>query len=400
MVTLSKELDFFNLTEDEHKLLKEIKNLLYNDACPNWKNRHQLEDALWNNYLNEYTSLSLDTIIKKVKEKHPSYSEENINKIIQIMLVNEQIIIRNDILNKGIFYKILPKDIHKSSYTEFYVNVKADHTLKKVLLISDTHIGSKELTNFELIHNVYDYAIKRNIKYCFHLGDIFDGIKDIPEHEKDKKICQQINLFNDYYPHPHRNELITYAIKGNHDESIDQHLKNSRLYVRGSMLRGLSIFNDSFYILHPRRNDRKYSHASFSINNFKIKLTHEAYASEIIPNSFTNHKLDGIHDYDKIKEYLNRTYNLLISGHRHMAMITNIKPNEAMFEHLYLSVPSLSNFSYNSCIAIVLNFIYQNEQIIGVNIEPLYCDSNNSIYSHNEIYFKFTEKNPEFVKKL
>ena len=39
--------------------------------------------------------------------------------------------------------------IHKSSYTEFYVNVKADHTLKKVLLISDTHIGSKELTNLK-----------------------------------------------------------------------------------------------------------------------------------------------------------------------------------------------------------------------------------------------------------
>ncbi len=84
---------------------------------------------------------------------------------------------------------------------------------EKIIIISDTHIGSV-YENMSYIKEVYEYALKHNIKTILHGGDLFQGpYKDVTNKYR-KPENQILHLQKDY---PQDNSISNKIILGNHD---------------------------------------------------------------------------------------------------------------------------------------------------------------------------------------
>ena len=86
----------------------------------------------------------------------------------------------------------------------------------KLLMISDTHLGSK-YDRLDILRYLYDEADKRGVNYILHSGDVTDGKSNRPQHIYDLKETSydgQRDYVVDKYP---KGDIPTYMIAGNHD---------------------------------------------------------------------------------------------------------------------------------------------------------------------------------------
>ena len=99
------------------------------------------------------------------------YSKEEIKYLINILLANEEKIVRTDNYYKDNTYSIVSKRQQKSPYTKHFIKFVDDNPTrtKKVLLISDTHIGNKQIENIDLINAIYEYALEKKCEYAVRI---------------------------------------------------------------------------------------------------------------------------------------------------------------------------------------------------------------------------------------
>ena len=86
----------------------------------------------------------------------------------------------------------------------------------KLLLISDTHLGSR-YDRVDILKYLYNKAEDIGINYILHSGDVTDGLSGRPQqiHElRETSYTGQRDYVVDKYP---KSEIPTYMIAGNHD---------------------------------------------------------------------------------------------------------------------------------------------------------------------------------------
>ena len=153
-------------------------------------------------YGNDYEKKYLPVFRKRIRELN---NEVNIDSKDQKVLtsIDDKIIIEsfnNDIVLNGKTHQVYDFDNNDFDY----------------IVISDTHFGSV-FENVDYLRQVYDYAVKHNIKYIFHSGDLIEGQYSNFDRcpIKYKNIMAQIeHVINDYCYDDSITNLILF---GNHD---------------------------------------------------------------------------------------------------------------------------------------------------------------------------------------
>jgi len=154
----------------------------------------------------------------------------------------------------------ITKDAQRKNY-RFNLDIKPwKGHLYKIGVVSDTHLGSR-YQQLSHLHRFYKICQEENIREIFHCGDILDGQKVYKGHEYElfsHGVDAQVDYVTENYPD--HNDITTYFICGNHDES---HYKLSGVDV------GLQIAKE--------RTDMKYKGfygAYFNIRGVNIYLHH------------------------------------------------------------------------------------------------------------------------------
>jgi predicted phosphodiesterase len=91
---------------------------------------------------------------------------------------------------------------------------KLDHI--KLLLISDTHLGS-QYDRLDILRYLYKQAEEKGVNYILHSGDLTDGRSNRPEQIyslREASYTGQRDYVIEKYPHSY---IPTYLISGNHD---------------------------------------------------------------------------------------------------------------------------------------------------------------------------------------
>ena len=125
---------------------------------------------------------------EKAKYIITELSLRRVSQPIDILLTQDEKIVRKDNYYGNNSYELVSRRQEKSPYTKHYCSFTDDNPTmkKKILLISDTHIGNKSIQNIDLINAIYEYASKQGCEYVFHEGDLFEGYGNAQE---------QINTF-------------------------------------------------------------------------------------------------------------------------------------------------------------------------------------------------------------
>ena len=129
----------------------------------------------------------------------------------------------------------------------------------KLLLISDTHLGSK-YDRLDILRYLYDKADADGVNYILHSGDVTEGLSSRPQQIHDLKEASytgQRDYVIEKYP---KSNIPTYMIAGNHDlwwikqcgADIVQDICNNRddLHYLGSDCEDLKIGKLKLRIRH------------------------------------------------------------------------------------------------------------------------------------------------------
>lgn len=173
---------------------------------------------------------------------------------------------------------------------------------EKIMVISDSHIGSK-IEQLTFINGLYDLAVKEGIKSVYHCGDITDGY--YPHRgEQVYNLCaigfdeQAKRVVKNY---PKRDGVTTYFIIGNHDET---HIRNGGANI------GRKIAEE--------RPDMVYlgdSLATIMMRNVRVDLLHPQDGSSKIISYSGQTYMDTLHEGD--------LPDILFCGHHHKCMYYN-----------------------------------------------------------------------------
>lgn len=327
-----------------------------------------------------YRNLTIRQISKILNDE---YSIEEIYEIVDYLLVDKGIIVRDDYWNADPVYRYVCYEYYQNSArTKHYYSFNVDDIKsKKFLLISDTHIGNSELENYKMLHNVYEFSIKRGITKCFHMGDIFSGL--ISENWNEEDILRQFFLFGKFYPN--FDEIKTYALVGNHDEYINGFLDRRPLPFEYD-LRQLTRYANNFYVIPRPFFDIKFS-------DININFSHKVFA-----NWCNNKKkITCLDQLSSLETFLVSRTNVLVSGHLHKGFIcSNNFDNK---NKLLLGVPSTTNININGVVGYIINLNYNNlGKVDDMGITLLLCDNNNKISEGETIRWSFEEKNKSLKK--
>ena len=147
------------------------------------KRYDEIDDNVQNIVLQEFNQIPIEELLKKTKL--------NKQELISLLIKNN---IEYDIdLNKG-------KTIKEN----------------KILIISDTHIGS-EYENISYLDMVYEFAIKNNITKIIHGGDL---LQSTMKHVKQEYIDPEKQFKHFMSVYPNDRNITNYVTLGNHDLSI------------------------------------------------------------------------------------------------------------------------------------------------------------------------------------
>lgn len=333
----------------------------------------------------KFDKLNIIQIKKNLDCKGFSYTIDEINLAISILMVNYGKIVRDDYWNTEPIYKYISDSyFQNSSYTKHYYSFNVDDNFdKKFLLISDTHIGNPELENFQMLQNIYDYASENDINKCFHLGDIFSG--SYYEKWSRDEMQHQLNLFVSYYPK--NSEIKTYSLIGNHDESLHGYFEYKKSYEKSIYdLRQLSKFVQNFYVM-PRDTWE----ATFS--NINVKFSHRLFLNWMVRDK----KLNCLDEIEKDNIFYTDTFNMLISGHLHRGFVLNNKVEGK--DQLLLGVPSATNININGVVAYIISLNYNDfGNVDSADITLLLCNNNNKITSGETINWNFKKENKKLKR--
>ena len=146
---------------------------------------------------------SISRIISKL-----DISEKRLIKIIQSLENKGYCIKKKYNMNGEIFFD------KKSIQDGKTYDIKTNSKNNRLLVISDTHLGSK-FDRIDLLDKVYEYAIKNNIHIILHCGDFLDGIYNDNGRTKNKNIELQCKYALSKYPSD--KSITNFLIFGNHD---------------------------------------------------------------------------------------------------------------------------------------------------------------------------------------
>lgn len=212
------------------KLVEELKKYLSR------KNRAYISEVLKELGIEEYQAYGLIEILKK---------EGYVFEIQGDKIVKNKPIKENDV------YKI-PSDL--------------EHL--KLLLISDTHLGSK-YDRLDILRYLYAKAEDEKVNYILHSGDLTEGLSGRPQqiHElKETSYTGQRDYVIENYP---ESQIPTYMIAGNHDlwwirqcgADIVQDVCNNRddLHYLGSDCEDLKIGKLRIRLYHGKGGSSTYA---------------------------------------------------------------------------------------------------------------------------------------------
>ena len=333
----------------------------------------------------KFSNLNMLQIKQNLECKGLSYTIDEINLAISILMVVYGKIVRDDFWSTEPVYKYISnRYFQNSSYTRHYYSFNVDdYNNKKFLLISDTHIGNPELENFQMLQNIYNFAISNGVNKCFHLGDIFSG--SYYEKWSRDEMQYQLNLFVSYYPK--NSEIKTYSLIGNHDESLHGYFEYKKSYEKSIYdLRQLSKFVQNFYVM-PRDTWE----ATFS--NINVKFSHRLFLNWMVRDK----KLNCLDEIEEDNIFYTDTFNMLISGHLHRGFVLNNKVEGK--DQLLLGVPSATNININGVVAYIISLNYNDfGNVDSADITLLLCDNNNKITSGETINWNFKKENKKLKR--
>lgn len=348
--------------------------------------------------------LTLTEICDILKIKGKNYSREDVSLVLQHLLSSYGYIVRDDFFDKEPVYRYLPS---KGEFDNLYGSLKqqcyytfTDNSIgpKVVLLTADEHIGS-DIFNPKLSNNLYDYGIKEGATICVNLGDLLEGLPELVCNEWDywynywvdnetlarneAEFYRQMNIFINEYPKPSPDEMRTYALMGNHDETMNRFLI-CRTGSERADLRNLSLYNPSFYML-PR------TEWCTKLNGINFHFNHRLYLSEAINDLRINSLDDIIAKENEVGKISQEDYNhIFISGHMHKDFAhsnLNYRENRS---NLYLGVPSTSNINVGSVVGYLL-YMYPESNSMEVSV--LGCDNNLNIFEIDRFSWEFNKIN-------
>lgn len=310
-----------------------------------------------NNYFN------IDLIINILKQKKIEFDENKIHIALYMLLNDFGDITRHDNWSGKTKFQVLDERHRNTTWQKtFYELNDDDKGNKKFILIADTHIGNKNMQNFKLINNIYEFAQKKKIKNIFHLGDVFEGIKcnDSTE-EKMKKIDEQLNLFEKYYPKLNPDEIRTIALLGNHDITIHGAYGTDVIFVPKNNKEQLydlrTITKDNPGFIFYQRKD-----ISIKLNSIPIHLSHRLYLNQL----HRSIKYEKIQDITEKTNETFCTYPLYLSAHLHKKLIVE-SADKYNNKQLFVSVPSTSLLNIEDAVAYIINInSYENNHIIEI----------------------------------
>lgn len=158
----------------------------------------------------------IETIIKYLSKKKKPYIKQLCD---DLELQEYEVYGLVELLKKnGYTYDIFDNKIIKTKpikENEIYkIPNNLDHL--KLLLISDTHLGSK-YDRLDILRYLYDEADSRGVNYVLHSGDLTEGLSGRPQQLYELKECSytgQRDYVIEKYP---KGDIPTYLIAGNHD---------------------------------------------------------------------------------------------------------------------------------------------------------------------------------------
>ena len=122
------------------------------------------------------------------------------------------------IKRKGYCYEIIEGQIKriKEEKERGIYQIESELERIKLLLISDTHLGSK-YDRLDILRYLYEEAEDRNVNYVLHSGDLTEGRSDREEQIyqlKEISYTGQRDYVVEKYP---KSSIPTYIVAGNHD---------------------------------------------------------------------------------------------------------------------------------------------------------------------------------------
>lgn len=159
-------------------------------------------------------------LFEKFKEYLTKKKSAYVNKVCEDLELQEYEVygLVELMKNQGYLYDIFDGKIVKTKPIKesglYKVPNDLDHL--KLLLISDTHLGSI-YDRLDILRYLYDEADRKGINYVLHSGDLTEGLSGRPQQLyelKENSYTGQRDYVIDKYP---KGDIPTYLIAGNHD---------------------------------------------------------------------------------------------------------------------------------------------------------------------------------------
>ena len=138
-----------------------------------------------------------------------------------------------------------------------------EETDMKMLVISDLHFGNK-LERLDLVDNAFNYCVKNGINIILCAGDMIDSSSNRCKDEYNTIEKQLEHFVKDY---PHDENILTFAVGGNHDfyafykesKSIIDYTNSYRhdIIIGNFLLNTINIKNESVDLYHHIDNFNK-----------------------------------------------------------------------------------------------------------------------------------------------
>lgn len=338
--------------------------------------------SILKNYIGENHYFTKKELANLLSQQGIKFTTEKLDYIINVLLYNQGEIVRYDKWYKEPSFYVLDYRCRDSIYQKSFYNMEDDdaNREKKFILIGDTHIGNEQVQDFDLIHNIYDFALKNNIKDIIHLGDLFTRINTNDSWDnKAKNVEQLINLFIKYYPNV--KEIRTLNLIGNHDETI---YGSYGIDVFYDWVTALPQIFDLRLLTKVNNNMLFYPRKTFilNLNKIKIHFSHRFYINDL-RQDIKLYKLDTI---NKLSEEILSRYSIYFSAHLHQHFIRTACDSFHR-DILYVGVPSTSKLCINNVVANLIT-LTNDKQIF---IQMICVDQQNKPFISETYSYPLTE---------
>ncbi len=223
----------------------------------------------------------------------------------------------------------------------------------RILAISDLHIGN-ELERPDLLYRAFNYCTKEGIYLIMCCGDILDGTYTSGK-QNITDVYKQLNRFIKLYPYD--DNILTFALAGDHDESI---LTKFKIDI-------VSACENH----HPDIIISNYGNDDINVSNDTLHLFHKG-------------------NLKKLKKSNGR---VILCGHNHQF-------KTAIYgEKLNINVPTLSDITENLPSTLDIELFLNNKKFKGVEIKHIYFGHKDMILSEQEIDLPPKKKDEPSIQK-